>query len=59
MLIDEQRNDKNYTLAELMGTKHDAIFTLDQFGTKGVLPGIAGDKGDGKTVFIYGSAISV
>ena len=31
-LIDEQRNDKDCTLAELMARKRDATWGIDQFG---------------------------
>ncbi len=58
-LIDEQRNDKDCTLAELMAREHDATWGIDQFGAKGALVGIGGDKGDGKTTLMYQSAIAV
>ena len=58
-LIDEQRNDKDCTLAELMAREHDATWGIDQFGAKGALIGIGGDKGDGKTTLMYQSAIAV
>ena len=44
-LIDEQRNDKDCTLAELMQREHDATWGIDQFAAKGALVGIGGDKG--------------
>jgi hypothetical protein len=58
-LIDEQRNDKDCTLAELMARKRDATWGIDQFGCKGALVGIGGDKGDGKTTLMYQAAIAV
>lgn len=58
-LIDEQRNDKDCTLAELMERKHDATFIIDQFGATGALVGLGGDKGDGKTTLMYQAAIAV
>ena len=58
-LIDEQRNDKDCTLAELMERQHDASFIIDQFATTGALIGLGGDKGDGKTVLMYQAAIAV
>lgn len=58
-LIDEQRNDKDCTLAELMQREHDATWGIDQFAAKGALVGIGGDKGDGKTTLMYQSAIAV
>ena len=58
-LIDEQRNDKDCTHAELMARNHDATFTIDQFGARGALVGIGGDKGDGKTLLMYRAAIAV
>ena len=58
-LIDEQRNDKDCTLAELMQRQHDATWGIDQFAAKGALVGIGGDKGDGKTTLMYRSAIAV
>ena len=58
-LIDEQRNDKDCTLAELMQREHDATWGIDQFAAKGALVGIGGDKGDGKTTLMYQAAIAV
>ena len=58
-LIDEQRNDKDCTLAELMAKKRDATWGIDQFGCKGALVGIGGDKGDGKTTLMYQAAIAI
>ena len=58
-LIDEQRNDKDCTLAELMARKRDATWGIDQFGCKGALVGIGGDKGDGKTTLMYQAAIAI
>ncbi len=58
-LLDEQRNDKDCTLAELMARKNNASFILDQFGCKGALVGIGGDKGDGKTILMYRGAAAV
>ena len=58
-LIDEQRNDKDCTLAELMQRQHDCSWGIDQFGAKGALVGIGGDKGQGKTILMYQSAIAV
>ena len=58
-LIDEQRNDKDCTLAELMQRQHDASWEIDQFGAKGALVGIGGDKGEGKTTLMYRAAIAV
>ena len=58
-LIDEQRNDKDCTLAELMERQHDATWGIDQFGAKGALVCIGGDKGEGKTTLMYQTAIAV
>ena len=58
-LIDEQRNDQDCTLAELMQRQHDASWGIDQFGAKGALVGIGGDKGEGKTTLMYRAAISI
>ena len=58
-LIDEQRNDKDCTLAELMQRDHDATFIIDQFGAKGSLVCLGGDKGDGKTTLMYRAAIAI
>ena len=58
-LIDEQRNDKDCSLAELMQRQHDCSWGIDQFGAKGALVGIGGDKGQGKTILMYQSAIAV
>ena len=58
-LIDEQRNDKDCTLAELMQRQHDATWIIDQFGAKGSLICLGGDKGDGKTTLMYQAAISI
>lgn len=58
-LIDERRNDKDCTLAELMERQHDATWGIDQFGCKGALVGIGGDKGEGKTTLMYRTAIAV
>ncbi|WP_413402565.1 MULTISPECIES: AAA family ATPase [unclassified Synechococcus] len=58
-LIDEQRNDKDCSLAELMQRQHDCSWGIGQFGAKGALVGIGGDKGQGKTILMYQSAIAV
>ena len=58
-LIDEQRNDQDCTLAELMERQHDATWGIDQFGAKGALVCIGGDKGEGKTTLMYQAAIAV
>ena len=52
-LIDEYRNDKDCTLAELMQRQHDASFIIDQFSAKGACVCIGGDKGDGKTILMH------
>ena len=58
-LIDKQRNDKDCTRAELMERQHYATWGIDQFGCKGALVGIGGDKGEGKTTLMYRTAIAV
>jgi len=42
-----------------MARKHDASFIVNQFGAKGALVGLGGDKGHGKTVLMYLMAIAV